>query len=98
MNGITLLTDYDFDYKRSRQESAESARDNLSNREPIPSRSDLSIGWYEAIRAGELIRTSEAVFRSTGKKPMKLEEYFSRLSERWQPLLQAKSQNPEDDR
>jgi NAD(P)H dehydrogenase (quinone) len=62
---------------RYQPESVETARDRLSKREPTPWRFDLSVGWFEAIAAGELEHTSDAVFRFTGKEPLKLEEYFS---------------------
>src|ERR1035438_6994705 len=37
---------------------------------------DLSVGWFEAIAAGELERFSNTVTELTGRKPLSLEEYF----------------------
>jgi uncharacterized protein YbjT (DUF2867 family) len=66
---------------RFQPESVESARDRLSKREPALWRVDLSVGWFEAIAAGELKQTSDVVFRLTGKTPMKLEEYLAAFPE-----------------
>ncbi len=71
---------------RYRSESDESARDRLSKQESDAWRVDLSVGWFEAIAAGELEHTSNAVFRFTGKAPMNLEQYFSLFPELLQPL------------
>jgi uncharacterized protein YbjT (DUF2867 family) len=75
---------------RYQPESGESARDRLSKREPDAWRVDLSIGWFEAIAAGELEHTSNAVFRFTGKAPMNLEQYFTLFPELLQPLQSTK--------
>jgi NAD(P)H dehydrogenase (quinone) len=40
-------------------------------------RVESSLGWYEAIAAGELERTSDAVMRLTGRRPLNIESYFS---------------------
>src|ERR1022692_4445219 len=74
---------------RYQAESAKSARDRLCKREPPSWRVDLSVGWFEAIAAGELEHTSNAVFRFTGKKPMNLEEYFTLFPELLQSLRRA---------
>jgi len=66
---------------RFQPESVESARDRLSKREPALWRVDLSVGWFEAIAAGELKQTSDVVFRLTGKTPLKLEEYLAAFPE-----------------
>ncbi len=66
---------------RFQPESVESARDRLSKREPALWRVDLSVGWFEAIAAGELKQTGDVVFRFTGKMPLKLEEYFAAFPE-----------------
>lgn len=68
------------------QESPEAARDRLGRRETETWRMDLSVGWFEAIAAGELEHTSDAVFRFTGKEPMNLEQYFTAFSDLLQPL------------
>ena len=67
-------------------ESVACARERLNKREPDASRIDLSVGWFEAIAAGELEDTSDAVFRFTGKQPMNLEQYFRLFPELLQPL------------
>ena len=74
---------------RYQAESAKSARDRLCKREPPSWRVDLSVGWFEAIAAGELEHTSNAVFRFTGKKPMNLEEYFTLFPELLQSFRRA---------
>jgi uncharacterized protein YbjT (DUF2867 family) len=71
---------------RYQPESDESARDRLSKQESDAWRVDLSVGWFEAIAAGELENTSNAVFRLTGKAPMKLEQYFTSFPELLQTL------------
>jgi NAD(P)H dehydrogenase (quinone) len=66
---------------RYQPEAASATRERLSkgesgNGRAEESKIDLSVGWFEAIAAGELAQTSDAMFRFTGKQPMKLEEYF----------------------
>ena len=61
---------------RYEEESAECARERLSKTESEPWRIALAVGWFEAIRAGELEHTSDTVSRSTGAPPMNLETYF----------------------
>jgi uncharacterized protein YbjT (DUF2867 family) len=61
---------------RYEDESGEAARDRLSSLEPLAWRVDLSVGWFEAIAAGELQRTSDTVLRFTGTAPLTLEDYF----------------------
>jgi len=78
---------------RYQSESAESARDRLSKRQAASWSVDLSVGWFQAIAAGELDRTSDAVFRFTGKKPMSLDEYFTLFPELLQPLRQPQDQD-----
>lgn len=70
-------------------ESVESGRERLSKREPASWRVDLSLGWFEAIAAGELEHTSNSVLRLTGKEPMNLQEYFTLFPELLQPLRLA---------
>jgi hypothetical protein len=74
-------------------ESVESARDRLNKREPASGRVDLSVGWSEAIAAGELEHTSDTVLRFTGKEPLKLEDYFILFPELLQPLRQPQDQD-----
>jgi hypothetical protein len=53
----------------------------LSALEPLAWRVDLAVGWFEAIAAGELKRTSDTTFRFTGTAPLTLEEYFRAFPE-----------------
>jgi uncharacterized protein YbjT (DUF2867 family) len=75
-------------------ESPKSARERLSKQEAASWRVDLSVGWFEAIAAGELEQTSDSVFRFTGKKPMNLAEYFTLFPELLQPLRLARRPEP----
>ena len=61
---------------RYEDESADVARARLTRLEALAWRVDLSVGWFEAIAAGELKRTSETILRFTGTAPLTLEEYF----------------------
>jgi NAD(P)H dehydrogenase (quinone) len=61
---------------RYEDESADTARERLSRLEPLAWRVDLSVGWFEAIAAGELKRTSDTILRFTGTAPLTLEDYF----------------------
>ena len=61
---------------RYEDESAGAARERLSRLEPLAWRVDLSVGWFEAIAAGELKRTSNTTLRFTGTAPLTLEDYF----------------------
>jgi uncharacterized protein YbjT (DUF2867 family) len=61
---------------RYEDESADAARERLNRLEPLAWRVDLSVGWFEAIAAGELKRTSDTVLRFTGTAPLTLEDYF----------------------
>jgi NAD(P)H dehydrogenase (quinone) len=74
---------------RYQPESVACARERLSKREPDASRIDLSVGSFEAIAAGELEDTSDAVFRFTGKQPMNIEQYFTLFPELLQSLRLA---------
>ena len=67
-------------------ESVACARKRLSKMEPDASRVDLSVGWFEAIAAGELEHTSDTVLHFTGKQPMNFEEYFRLFPGLLQPL------------
>jgi NAD(P)H dehydrogenase (quinone) len=61
---------------RYEEESANAARERLREGEPSTRRIELSVGWFEAIAAGELQNVSNAVLRFTGAAPLTLEEYF----------------------
>jgi uncharacterized protein YbjT (DUF2867 family) len=66
---------------RYEEESADAARKRLSRLEPLAWRVDLSVGWFEAIAAGELRIASDTVLRFTGAAPLTLEEYFHAFPE-----------------
>ena len=66
---------------RYEDESADTARERLSRIEPLAWRVDLSVGWFEAIAAGELLRTSDTTRRFTGIAPLTLEDYFGAFPE-----------------
>jgi len=74
------------DRLRYEDESADAARQRLSRLEPLPGRVDLSVGWFEAIAAGELERPSGTVLRLTGTAPLTLEDYFRAFPELLRPL------------
>jgi uncharacterized protein YbjT (DUF2867 family) len=80
---LSAITGRDLRYQ---PESTKSARDRLSKLEPASWRVDLSVGWFEAIAAGELEHTSDAVFRFTGNEPLNLEEYFTLFPGLLRPL------------
>jgi len=71
---------------RYEEESAEAARERLSRLDRLEWRADLSSGWFEAIAAGELERTSDTVLRFTGAAPLTLEDYFQAFPELLRPL------------
>ena len=87
---FSSLTGRQFRYQ---PESAKSARERLSKREPVTGRVDLTVGWFEAIAAGELEHTSDSVYRFTGKEPLRLQEYFSLFPELLQGLRRAQDQD-----
>lgn len=62
---------------RYEQESADQARARLREARREVWQIDLAVGWFEAIAAGELERTSDAVRRFTREQPLTLENYFS---------------------
>ena len=74
---------------RYQPESTRSAHDRFSKLEPASWRVDISVGWFEAIAAGELEHPTGSVFRFTGKQAMRLEEYFTLFPELLQPLRLA---------
>ena len=76
---------------RYEDESTDAARERLSELEPLAWRVDLSVGWFEAIAAGELERTSDTVFRFTGTRPLTLEEYFGEFPELLHALQRAQA-------
>jgi uncharacterized protein YbjT (DUF2867 family) len=71
---------------RYEEESAECARERLSKTESEPWRIALAVGWFEAIRAGELERMSDTVSRCTGTPPLNIETYFSLFPGLLEPL------------
>jgi NAD(P)H dehydrogenase (quinone) len=66
---------------RYEDEPAETARERLRRLEPLAWRIDLSVGWFEAIAAGELKRTNDTILRFTGTAPLTLEDYFRAFPE-----------------
>ena len=81
---------------RYENESADAARERLSRLEPLAWRVDLSVGWFEAIAAGELQRRSDTVLRFTGMPPLTLEDYFGAFPELLRPLRPARIKHPSD--
>jgi uncharacterized protein YbjT (DUF2867 family) len=72
---------------RYEDESADTARARLSRQEPLTWRVDLSVGWFEAIAAGELMRTSDTVLRFSGTPPMTIEDYYGMFPELLRPAI-----------
>jgi len=79
---------------RYQPESVQAARDRFCKLEPTSWRVDLSVGWFEAIASGELVHPNDAVFRFTGKEPLKLEKYFAEFPELLEPLLLSRNPFP----
>lgn len=61
---------------RFENESPAAARARMQKESISPEKADLSAGWFEAIAAGELEHTCNTVMELTGRRPLKLEEYF----------------------
>ena len=78
---------------RYQHESREAARERLSQKKPDSWRVDLSVGWSEAIAAGELEHPSNTVLRCTKEAPLRLEDYFSLFSELLRPLRLGQDQD-----
>lgn len=78
---------------RYQSESGESGRERLRKREEASRRVDLAVGWFEAIAAGELEHTSDAVFRFTRKEPMNIKQYFTLFPELLQSLRLAQDKD-----
>jgi uncharacterized protein YbjT (DUF2867 family) len=70
---FSALTDRNLRYEN---EPPDLMRKRLSKGEPDNSVIDLSVGWFEAIAAGELDHISDMVFRLTGRQPSSIEDYF----------------------
>jgi uncharacterized protein YbjT (DUF2867 family) len=63
-------------------------------------RVELSLGWHEAIAAGELERISDTVLRFTGNGPLDMSDYFSAFPNLLRPLQvpdAPRSPDPHDD-
>jgi NAD(P)H dehydrogenase (quinone) len=71
---------------RYEDESADAARMRLSRVEPLAWRVDLSVGWFEAIAAGELQRANDTILRFTGTAPLTVEGYFRAFPDLLRPL------------
>jgi NAD(P)H dehydrogenase (quinone) len=78
---------------RYQSESGESGRERLRKREEASWRVDLAVGWFEAIAAGELEHTSDAVFRFARKEPLNIEQYFTLFPELLQSLRLAQDED-----
>lgn len=61
---------------RYEDESIEAGREWRSGLGEPDWRVELSLGWHEAIAAGELERISDTVLRFTGNNPLDMEHYF----------------------
>jgi NAD(P)H dehydrogenase (quinone) len=72
---------------RYEDESVEKGRERRSRLGEPAWRVELSLGWHEAIAAGELERISDAVLRFTGNHPLDIEMYFSAFSDLLRPML-----------
>jgi NAD(P)H dehydrogenase (quinone) len=72
---------------RYENEGIEAARARVKKAGKPDTQVDLSVGWFEAIAAGELARTSDTVLRFTGRKPLNPEEYFAAFPDWLRPLL-----------
>ncbi len=59
------------------EETAEAGREWRTRLNEPHWRVELSLGWFQAIAAGELERPTDAVLRFTGKQPLQMEDYFS---------------------
>jgi uncharacterized protein YbjT (DUF2867 family) len=71
---------------RYEDESVEAGRAGRSGRGEPAWRVEVSLGWFEAIAAGELERTSDTVVRFTGQRPLDVESYFSAFPDLLRPL------------
>jgi NAD(P)H dehydrogenase (quinone) len=71
---------------RYEDESPAAARIRLIRVEPLAWRVELSIGWFEAIAAGELESTKDTIQRFTGTAPLTLEAYFQAFPDLLRPL------------
>lgn len=71
---------------RYEDESVENGREWRSRLDDPAWRVELSLGWHGAIAAGELERTSDAVLRFTGNRPLDIETYFQAFPDLLRPL------------
>jgi uncharacterized protein YbjT (DUF2867 family) len=80
---------------RYEDESTDAARERFGRLEPLTWRVDLSVGWFAAIAAGELLPASDTVARFTGTGPQTLADYF-RVFPKLLEVLKNKSPRPGD--
>jgi uncharacterized protein YbjT (DUF2867 family) len=80
---LSGLTDRNLRYEDESMETGWEWRSRLG--EPAW-RAEVSLGWFEAIAAGELEHTRDTVSRFTGKRPLDIEEYFSAFPDLLRPL------------
>jgi NAD(P)H dehydrogenase (quinone) len=71
---------------RYQDESVEAGREWRSRSGEPAWQVELKLGWYEAIAAGELERTSDTVLRFTGRNPLDIESYFAAFPGLLRPL------------
>jgi NAD(P)H dehydrogenase (quinone) len=71
---------------RYEDESVENGREWRSRLGAPAWRVELSLGWHGAIAAGELERTSDAVLRFTGNRPLDIETYFPAFPDLLRPM------------
>jgi uncharacterized protein YbjT (DUF2867 family) len=71
---------------RYEDEAVETGREWRSRSGEPAWRVELSLGWHEAIAAGELERISDTVRRFTGKRPLDIEKYFTAFPDLLRPL------------
>jgi len=70
---FSAITQRDLQYEN---EPSDLMRKRLSQGDLDNSAIDLSIGWFEAIAAGELDHVNDTVLRLTGRQALSFEDYF----------------------
>jgi uncharacterized protein YbjT (DUF2867 family) len=80
---LSALTGRSLQYEN---EPVEAGRERRIRSGELASQADLWLGWSQAIAAGELERTSDAVLRFTGKPPLTVDGYFQAFPQLLDPL------------
>lgn len=83
---LAQLTGRTLHYAPERADSASETREHLAAGDW---RAELYTGWFEAVAAGELAQTSDAVKRFTGREALTLEQYFAAFPAAFAPLLRG---------